>query len=113
MYPYYFAYEAPAIPDVHTLSLHDALPICFAWQQIRATLEKGPVLMQVPRAGFTPALACVQCRRSARCNACYGPLAATDASRAHCTWCGARAEDWRCPHCEHGRWRARSVGEIG
>ena len=88
---------------------HARIP-SFAWQQIRATLEKGPVLMQVPRAGFTPALACVQCRRSARCNACYGPLAATDASRAHCTWCGARAEDWRCPHCEHGRWRARSVG---
>src|SRR5699024_902598 len=88
---------------------HARIP-SFAWQQIRSTLETGPVLMQVPRAGFTPALACLQCRRSARCTACHGPLAATESSRAHCTWCGARAEDWRCPHCAHGRWRARSVG---
>src|SRR5690625_5325336 len=83
MYPYYFAYEAPAIPDVHTLSLHDALPICFAWQQIRSTLETGPVLMQVPRAGFTPALACLQCRRSARCTACHGDRKSTRLNSSH------------------------------
>lgn len=88
---------------------HARIP-SFAWQQIRSTLETGPVLMQVPRAGFTPALACVQCRRAARCNACHGPLAAAESARAQCTWCGARADDWRCPHCEHDRWRARSVG---
>ncbi len=38
-----------------------------AWRAIRDGLERGPVLVQVPRAGYLPAVACAQCRTVARC----------------------------------------------
>ena len=34
-----------------------------------------PVLVQVPRAGYLPWLACAHCRETARCRHCAGPLA--------------------------------------
>src|SRR5699024_8933172 len=33
-----------------------------------------PVLVQVPRAGYIPVVACAQCREPARCRRCAGPL---------------------------------------
>ncbi|MFN2495169.1 MAG: primosome assembly protein PriA, partial [Pseudonocardiaceae bacterium] len=42
----------------------------------RAALGRGrPVLVQVPRRGYVPTLACGQCRAPARCRRCAGPLA--------------------------------------
>ncbi|AQZ70735.1 primosomal protein N' [[Actinomadura] parvosata subsp. kistnae] len=38
-----------------------------AWRALRAGLESGPVLVQVPRRGYLPALACQHCRTPARC----------------------------------------------
>ncbi|NBE95405.1 primosomal protein N' [Nonomuraea sp. KC401] len=38
-----------------------------AWRALRQGLEKGPVLVQVPRRGYLPALACRHCRTPARC----------------------------------------------
>ncbi|UBU18869.1 primosomal protein N' [Nonomuraea gerenzanensis] len=38
-----------------------------AWRALRAGLESGPVLVQVPRRGYLPALACQHCRAPARC----------------------------------------------
>ncbi|PZG21492.1 primosomal protein N' [Nonomuraea aridisoli] len=38
-----------------------------AWRALRHGLERGPVLVQVPRRGYLPALACRHCRTPARC----------------------------------------------
>ncbi|MFC7107365.1 hypothetical protein ACFQQB_47390 [Nonomuraea rubra] len=38
-----------------------------AWRALRLGLESGPVLVQVPRRGYLPALACRHCRAPARC----------------------------------------------
>ncbi|MEV4010221.1 primosomal protein N' [Nonomuraea angiospora] len=38
-----------------------------AWRALRHGLENGPVLVQVPRRGYLPALACRHCRTPARC----------------------------------------------
>jgi primosomal protein N' (replication factor Y) (superfamily II helicase) len=82
-----------------------------AWRAAREGLRSGPVLIQVPRAGYLPSLACVRCRESARCVHCHGPLALAAANRsAHCGWCGRDAVGWRCTRCEADRFRARSTG---
>lgn len=78
---------------------------------IRAALADGPVLIQVPRAGYLPVVACARCRTPARCTHCHGPLA-LDRTResARCTWCARTQPRWRCPECEHTGLRAVRVG---
>ena len=46
-----------------------------ALRTARAGLARGPVLVQVPRRGYVTAVACENCRASARCAVCGGPLA--------------------------------------
>jgi primosomal protein N' (replication factor Y) len=83
-----------------------------AFDAARAALEAGrPVLVQVPRRGYLPALACVQDRTPARCGQCAGPLQLGAGSPVPaCRWCGHLAADWRCPECEGSRLRASVVG---
>jgi primosomal protein N' (replication factor Y) len=83
-----------------------------AWRTTRDALEQGqPVLVQVPRRGYLPALACARDRTPARCVACAGPLAArSERDVAACRWCGRPASDWRCPTCGGTRLRAVVVG---
>ncbi|MGN6688605.1 MAG: primosomal protein N' [Actinomycetales bacterium] len=76
----------------------------------RAALASGPVLVQVPRAGYVPAVACQQCRHPARCARCAGPLQLNPGTAACCGWCGSAQADWRCPECGSGRLRAALVG---
>ncbi len=78
-----------------------------ALRTARAALDRGPVLIQVPRRGYLTAVACERCRAAARCATCGGPLAvaASDAP-AGCRWCGRSDAEWRCPACGHGRLRA-------
>ena len=46
-----------------------------ALRAARTALDAGrPVLVQVPRRGYVPALACARCRTIARCRHCTGPL---------------------------------------
>nr|WP_055503115.1 primosomal protein N' [Nonomuraea pusilla] len=52
-----------------------------AWRALRHGLERGPVLVQVPRRGYLPALACHHCRTPARC--VLPPTRAALESRAH------------------------------
>lgn len=50
-----------------------------AFTAARKALAAGqPVLVQVPRRGYVPALACAKCRTPARCRHCNGPLALPD-----------------------------------
>jgi primosomal protein N' (replication factor Y) len=83
-----------------------------AWDVAQAALPKGPVLVQVPRRGYVPSLACQSCRQPARCAHCHGPLGLTSGhALASCGWCGRLAGGWRCPRCSGERLRAVSVGE--
>lgn len=82
-----------------------------AHEAAREALRHGPVLVQVPRRGYLPAVACERCRRRARCGHCSGPLALTSAQATpHCRWCGAVAGGWRCPDCGSPRVRAVTTG---
>jgi primosomal protein N' (replication factor Y) (superfamily II helicase) len=83
-----------------------------AWRTARDALAEGrPVLVQVPRGGYLPALACARDRTPARCAVCSGPLAArTEHGVPACRWCGRPAGDWRCPECGSTRMRAVVVG---
>ena len=82
-----------------------------AWSVAREALTRGPVLVQVPRRGYVPRLACVRCREPARCRHCAGPLELRDAEGALCcVWCGRSDPDWRCAECGATRLRAQVVG---
>ena len=82
-----------------------------ALRAARDALARGPVLVQVPRRGYLPALACASCRAPARCAVCAGPLALRSSHAApFCRWCGAAAGVWRCPECGAGRVRAVTIG---
>jgi primosomal protein N' (replication factor Y) len=61
-----------------------------AWRAARAALGAGaPVLVQVPRRGYLPAVACARCGAPARCRHCQGPLGLPSATGiAACRWCG-------------------------
>ncbi|MER5718442.1 primosomal protein N' [Streptomyces sp. NPDC002132] len=82
-----------------------------AWQAVREGLRHGPVLVQVPRRGYVPRLACADCRAPARCGHCSGPLEARDGGTAlACGWCGREEGAWHCPECGGFRMRAQVVG---
>lgn len=82
-----------------------------AWRTLRDRLADGPVLVQVPRAGYVPAVACGRCRAAARCGVCHGPLGLTTADGVPtCGWCGRLATDWRCTECGAGALRSVRVG---
>ncbi|WP_329188957.1 primosomal protein N' [Actinacidiphila glaucinigra] len=82
-----------------------------AWQVTRDALQQGPVLVQVPRRGYVPRLACERCREPARCAHCAGPLQLGDGESApHCGWCGRPEAGWHCKECGGFRLRAQVVG---
>ncbi|MFG1806956.1 primosomal protein N' [Streptomyces sp. NPDC049040] len=82
-----------------------------AWQVTRDALAHGPVLVQVPRRGYVPRLACDSCRAAARCAACAGPLELREqGGTPSCGWCGRPAADWHCQECGGFRLRAQVVG---
>lgn len=87
-----------------------------AWRAAKEGLERGPVLVQVARAGYAPSLACERCREPARCTACSGPLAiagpAGSAAVPVCRWCSAAAPEWRCVHCNGVRLRRGATGAL-
>ena len=90
------------------------------FEVIRAGLAAGPVLVQVPRAGYLVSLTCQDCREPVRCSTCHGPTRAGRAETGRpepgrpivlsCRWCGRLLPDWQCPTCGSRRWRAPVVG---
>ena len=72
----------------------------------------APVLVQVPRRGYVPALACGRCRNIARCRHCTGPLSLPerDATGAVCRWCGREEVALHCARCGSDAVRAVVVG---
>lgn len=75
---------------------------------IRAALAQGPVLLQVPRAGYASALACQTCRARAVCPVCSQPLTSRGGG-PECPSCGPRF-GWTCPVCRGTTLRAPIVG---
>lgn len=80
-----------------------------AFALIRVGLAAGPVLVQVPRSGYLPVLACTNCRAIARCPKCGQGLSA-EAGGPSCRWCGPLVGPWRCPECGGSRLRSPVVG---
>ncbi|SDG12905.1 replication restart DNA helicase PriA [Lentzea fradiae] len=87
-----------------------------AFDAARFALADSPVLIQVPRRGYVPALACGQCRGPARCRRCAGPLALPGGTEdglpkpAYCRWCAATEAGFRCPTCGSRRLRGQIIG---
>lgn len=85
-----------------------------AYRTAREGLERGPVLVQVGRTGFIPAVLCERCRSRQRCPECHGPLALPghfgQSDTLRCRWCGLHQRGHRCPECGEGRFRAGAVG---
>jgi primosomal protein N' (replication factor Y) len=83
-----------------------------AWQAAKQALQAGaPVLVQVPRRGYLPSVACAECRTPARCPHCSGPLGLHGARDVPvCHWCGRGSADYQCPNCQERRLRASVIG---
>lgn len=101
-------YDQERDPAAHTARLPS-----MALRAARNALQSGaPVLVQVPRRGYVPALACARCRAVARCRYCTGPLALPDrdTAGAACRWCGRAELALRCARCGSDAVRAVVVG---
>lgn len=85
-----------------------------AFEALRGALDRGePALVQVPRKGYVPTLACGSCRAPARCRQCNGPLglpAGINAGVPTCRWCGAPDARHRCGECGSVKLRAVVLG---
>ncbi|MGW0176032.1 primosomal protein N' [Rhodococcus sp. NPDC003322] len=88
-----------------------------AFSAAREALSAGAgVLVQVPRRGYVPSLACGKCRAPARCRHCNGPLSLPAAAgpdgagTPSCRWCGVADATHRCGACGSRQLRAVVVG---
>lgn len=102
------AFDQERDPAAHTARLPS-----MALRTARTALAAGhPVLVQVPRRGYVPALACARCRTVARCRHCTGPLSLPDRDThgAVCRWCGRAELSLRCVSCGSDAVRAVVVG---
>ncbi|MFJ2836424.1 primosomal protein N' [Nocardia sp. NPDC087230] len=87
-----------------------------AFAAARAAIkENAAVLVQVPRRGYVPSLACAKCRTPARCRHCNGPLALPqsstgEAASPQCRWCGITEAAFRCQACGARALRAMVIG---
>ena len=83
-----------------------------ALRTARQALQAGPVLFQVPRAGYLAAVACRRCGTRRTCRACGGPVAQAGRDEPlACRWCGSQAEDGCAePGCGATAIRALATG---
>ncbi|MGW6931698.1 primosomal protein N' [Lentzea sp. NPDC054927] len=102
--------------DVKDSAARTARLPSIAFDAARFALTDSPVLIQVPRRGYVPALACGQCRGPARCRRCAGPLALPGGMEdgspkpAYCRWCAATEAGFRCPTCGSRKLRGQIIG---
>ncbi len=84
-----------------------------AWRAAKKGLDAGPVLVQVPRGGYLPALSCRSCRTPLSCPRCHGPVAVLAPGQPpRCRWCGEGFGHGEhvCPTCGAGSFRSAVVG---
>ncbi|GAB3189057.1 primosomal protein N' family DNA-binding protein [Nesterenkonia suensis] len=94
-----------------------------AYRTAQQALTHGPILVQVARAGFVPAVLCQRCRARQHCPSCHGPLSLPphheQSGTLRCRWCGLHHRAHRCAECGHDRFRAgvrgadRTAHELG
>ncbi|KWX24982.1 primosome assembly protein PriA [Mycolicibacterium wolinskyi] len=111
--PRVVALEASNYAQERDPAAHTARLPSMALQAARTALQADrPVLIQVPRRGYVPALACARCRTITRCRNCTGPLALPDrdSAAAQCRWCGRAEPALRCARCGSDAVRAVVVG---
>lgn len=111
--PRVVALEASNYAQERDPAAHTARLPSMALQAARAALQADrPVLIQVPRRGYVPALACARCRTITRCRHCTGPLSFPDrdSAAAQCRWCGRAEPALRCARCGSDAVRAVVVG---
>lgn len=85
------------------------------FRTIREGLLRGPVLVQVPRAGYLVMLVCDRCREPVRCPRCSGLLRAEPGGPEQplhltCPTCAHIEPSFSCPSCHGTRWRSPVVG---
>lgn len=84
-----------------------------ALRVIRRGLDRGPVLVQVPRSGYVPVLACTFCGTRCLCPTCSATLQVARGGRGlACGVCGRREDAYRCPECDRREIRAVVVGSA-
>ncbi|WP_350268839.1 primosomal protein N' [Brevibacterium sp. CBA3109] len=98
-----------------------------AWQLMRGALRPGtkdtnavgPVLVQVPRAGYYPVFACARCQEVARCPHCSATLTTqSEVGPFACRACGFHSDAFSCGRCRSNqvrsivRGRGRTVEEL-
>ena len=111
--PRVIALDDSGYADARDPAAHTARLPSIALRAARKALDAGaPVLVQVPRRGYVPALACARCRTVARCRHCTGPLSLTGANAmgAECRWCGRVDTTLKCVRCGAEAIRAVVVG---
>ncbi|WP_158247714.1 primosomal protein N' [Actinomyces qiguomingii] len=103
--------QVPGAPELEAEGPSGAARIpSLAHRAVREALVHGPVLVQVPRGGYAPMVACVRCRAVARCPTCSGPLSLGRNGAVTCRWCARSAVNWACPQCGGSGLRLVQVG---
>lgn len=105
--------EAPGPAELDREGASGAARIpSLAHRALRRALEDGPVLIQVPRAGYSPLVACARCRTVAHCPVCGGPVAMDCQGRTACRWCARTLGQWSCHKCGGHTLRMVTVGSA-
>jgi primosomal protein N' (replication factor Y) len=117
-----FVEPAAAIPTRATVLLaNDVTDDGFAsrariptsgWRVLRDALERGPVLVQVSRPGFTPQVVCADCRTPHRCGACRSLLSGNRDGTVLCRVCGLTPIGLKCSHCAGRETAWSGVGSV-
>lgn len=109
-----------ALDDIHDAHAGHARIPSAGLKAIHRSLDAGmPCLVQVPRRGYAPAVACSSCRTPARCRRCNGPLelpagSSGDPSQPsvpRCRWCGAMESRFTCGGCGGHALRMSVIGQ--
>jgi primosomal protein N' (replication factor Y) len=111
--PRVIALEDSAFAQERDAAARSARLPTVALDAARAALKSdAPVLVQVPRRGYVPALSCARCRTVARCRHCTGPMSlpGRDHPGAVCRWCGREELALSCSRCGSDAVRAVVVG---
>jgi primosomal protein N' (replication factor Y) len=82
------------------------------WRVLREALERGPVLVQVSRPGFTPQVVCVACRTPHRCGTCRSLLSGNRDGTVLCRVCGLTPMGLKCGHCSGRETAWSGVGSV-
>ena len=88
-------------------------------QAVSSAASRGPVLVQVFRAGFSTGLSCSSCNQRVVCSNCGGPLRPTTLGRPRCSWCGVDSLAWSCSECQNtsliprGQAIGRTIADLG